>query len=75
MPPINLGLDLWSDLSEMKHTGAEGRGGTDEALNEASRQLESVRDAPHVCLIQQGVKHQSQVQSVHHCRVYTLTYT
>lgn len=70
-----MGLDPRSDLGEMQHAGAEGRGGTDEGLNKATCQLESVGDVPHVCLIQQRIKHQSQVQSVHHCRVYTLKHT
>lgn len=62
-------------LSEVQHAGAEGRGWTEQRLDEASAQLEPFSHAPHVGFLQQTKEHKSEVHPPHHPKVHVLIQT
>ena len=59
-------------LGEVQHAGAEGRGGAEQRLYEATAQLESLGHTPQVRLLHQGEEDQGQVQAAGDGHVHIL---
>lgn len=59
-------------LGEVQHAAAEGRGGAEQSLNEASAELEAVGHGPHISVLQQGEEDQSQVHPLHCYQIHAL---
>lgn len=62
-------------LSKVQHTGAEGRGGAEQRLHEATAQLETLGDAPDVRFLQQREENKSEVHPPHRRQVHALKQT
>lgn len=69
-----LGKIQWY-LSKVQHTGAEGRGGAEQRLHEATAQLETLGDAPDVRFLQQREENKSEVHPPHRRQVHALKQT